>query len=335
MNTMKAWVFERVGIDGLVMKDVAVPEVGPGQVRVKLYASALNHRDLYFVEGRSKADPGSILGSDGAGWIDAVGEGVTRVQIGDPVLIVPSLGWPHVSSAPPINFRILGVPDPGTFAEMIVLPEENVLPKPAYLSFEEAAALPLSALTAYRALITRAKLSSGETVLIPGIGGAVAQHALMIAHALGATVFVTSRDPEKGKRAKELGARDVFSTNDDFAQSVLQATGGVGVDVVVETVGGVTFPTALKALKKGGRLVTFAAGYGNTVELDIRSFFYGQYTLLGTTMGSTEEMQAMLTFYALNGLRPIIDHVYPSTSLREAITRLTEGQAFGKLLLKW
>ena len=335
MTTMKAWVFERVGIFGLVMKDVAIPEVGPGQVRVKLYASALNHRDLYFVEGRSKADPGAILGSDGAGWIDAVGEGVTRVRVGDPVLIVPSLGWPYASSAPPHTFRILGVPDPGTFAEMIVLPEENVLPKPPYLSFEEAAALPLSALTAYRALITRAKLTSGETVLIPGIGGAVAQHALMIAHTLGATVFVTSRDPEKGKRAKELGARDVFSTNDDFAQSVLQTTGGAGVDVVVETVGGVTFPTSLKALKKGGRLVTFAAGYGNTVELDIRSFFYGQYTLLGTTMGSTEEMQAMLTFYTLHGLRPIIDQVYPASALHEAITRLAEGRSFGKLVIKW
>lgn len=335
MTTMKAWVFERVGIDGLVMKDVALPEVEPGHVRVKLYASALNHRDLYFVEGRSKAEPGSILGSDGAGWIEAVGEGVTRVRVGDPVLIVPSLGWPHMSSAPPHTFRILGVPDPGTFAEMIVLPEENVLPKPPYLSFEEAAALPLSALTAYRAVITRAKLMSGETVLIPGIGGAVAQHVLMIARALGATAYVTSRDPHKSERAKALGAHAVFSTNDDFSQSVHQATDGVGVDVVIETVGGVTFPTSLKALKKGGRIVTFAAGYGNTVELDIRSFFYGQYSLLGTTMGSTEEMQAMLTFYALNGLKPVIDHVYPSTALKEAITRLSAGQAFGKLVITW
>ncbi|CAM3510906.1 zinc-binding dehydrogenase [Hydrogenibacillus schlegelii] len=334
-GTMKAWVFERTGLEGLAWTDVPLPEPGPGEVRVRLRASALNHRDLYFLEGRSKAAPGAILGSDGAGVVEAIGDGVTGVRVGDEVLIVPSLGWPAKSDAPPEGFRILGVPDPGTLAEAIVVPAEGVVPKPPYLSWEEAAALPLSSLTAYRAVVTRAAVRAGETVLIPGIGGAVAQSALLIARALGARVFATSRSPEKAERARALGAERVFDTAGDFAEAARAATGGRGVDVVVETVGGVTFGTSLRALRRGGRLVTFAAGYGGTAEIDIRSFFYGQYTLLGTTMGSTEEFREMVTFFAVHGLRPVVDRVYPAEAAREAFERLLRSEQFGKIVLRW
>nr|MBO2470797.1 alcohol dehydrogenase [Bacillota bacterium] len=168
---MKALVWEGVGLEGLALREVSTPEVPPGWVRIRVTAAALNHRDLYFVEGRMPVEPGTVLGSDGAGVVDAVGDGVTNVRVGDAVLVNPSLGWPKRSDAPPKDFRILGVPDNGTFAEYVVVPAENAVPKPAYLTWEEAGALPLSALTAYRALFTRARLQPGETVVIPGIGG--------------------------------------------------------------------------------------------------------------------------------------------------------------------
>lgn len=331
---MKALVWERAGLEGLVLREVPVPEVPPGWVRIRVTAAALNHRDLYFVEGRMPVEPGTVLGSDGAGVVDAVGDGVTHVRAGDAVLVNPSLGWPKRSDAPPKGFRILGVPDNGTFAEYVVVPAENAVPKPAYLTWEEAGALPLSALTAYRALFTRARLQPGETVVIPGIGGAVALFALQMAKAAGARVLVTSRSAEKRQRALALGADAAFDTESDWPQAVKEATEGRGADVVVETVGGVTFDKSLASLRPGGRLVTFAAGYGSQATLDLRRFFYGQYSLLGTTMGSGEEFAEMVAFVERHGIRPVIDSVYPLERARAAFDKLLASRQFGKLVLR-
>ncbi|HEY8393181.1 MAG TPA: zinc-binding dehydrogenase [Thermaerobacter sp.] len=330
---MKALVLVGHGLENLVVRDVPVPDVRPGTVRVRLRAAALNHRDLYFIQGQMTAPAGSILGSDGAGVVDAVGEDVEGVRVGDEVLINPSLGWPERSDAPPAGFRILGVPDPGTFAEYVVVPAENVVPRPPHLSWEEAAALPLSALTAYRALFTRAGLRPGETVVIPGIGGGVALFALQMAKAAGARVLVTSRVPEKRERALALGADAAFDTRSDWPAAVREVTGGRGADVVVETVGGVTFESSLSCLRPGGRLVTFAAGYGAQVSIDLRRFFVGQYTLLGTTMGSAEEFVEMVKFVQRHTLRPVVDSVYPLARAREAFSRLMASEQFGKIVL--
>lgn len=330
---MKALVLAGSGLNGLVIRDVPVPEVRPGTVRVRLRTAALNHRDLYFIEGRMAAAPGSILGSDGAGIVDAVGEGVDGIRVGDEVVINPSLGWTEKSDAPPAGFRILGVPDPGTFAEYVVVPAGNVVPKPPHLTWEEAAALPLSALTAYRALFTRAGLRPGETVVIPGIGGGVALFGLQMTRAAGARVLVTSRIADKRARALALGADAAFDTRSDWAAAVREATGGRGADVVVETVGGATFERSLECLRPGGRLVTFAAGYGVKATIDLRRFFVGQFTLLGTTMGSTPEFVEMVEFVERHGLRPVVDSVYPLPQAREAFARLLASEQFGKIVL--
>jgi len=329
---MRAWVFRGARVP-LAWEEVPLPEPGPGEVRVCLAASALNHRDLYFLEGSMEARPGTILGSDGAGVICAVGEGVPASRMGERVFVVPSLGWRDASSAPPPGFRILGVPDHGTFAEAVVVPQENAVPLPCGLTWEEAAAHPLAFLTAYRALFTRARLEPGEDLLITGIGGGVALAALQLGVARGARVWVTSRHEEKRARALALGASGAFSSA-SFAADVRREVGGV--DVVLEAVGGATFAESLASLRPGGRIVTFAAAYGGEVQLALRPFFYGQYSLLGTTMGSLAEFHRLLgEFVVGRGVRPVIDRIYPAERLPEALEYLARGEHFGKVVIRW
>lgn len=316
----------------LAITTVPDPVAGPGEVVVELRAAALNRRDVFVRKGVAPSPLPVIPGSDGAGVIRTLGAGVSGVSEGDEVVIFPSLGWGGGEAAPQPGFRILGGPDDGTYAELIRVPAENVSPKPKRLSWEEAAALPLAGLTAWRALISRAQLRPGETVLVLGIGGGVATFALHIARAAGARVIVTSSSDEKLARATDLGAvAGVNYMSDGWVEQVKAHTGG-GVDVVVDSVGS-TWADSVNCLRPGGRLVVFGGTGGGKVEMAVRPVTMGQVSVLGTTMGSARDFAGLLRAVATQTWAPVIDSVRPLAEAAGAHAREESGEHFGKLVL--
>ncbi len=325
---MKAFVHEEhKGINGIKLKEMPEPEPKHGEVKVHVKRAGLNHRDLFVPYRREDGDPPVVLGSDGAGVIAAIGEGVEGWKEGDEVLINPGIGWKDKSPAPPEGFDILGVPTNGTFAEYTVVPSGNIEKKPGYLSWDEAGVLPLAALTAYRVLFTRGQVKEGETVFIPGIGSGVATYLLLFAKAAGARVIVTSRKESKLEKARELGADLAINSNSDWQQELEGET----IDLVIESVGAATFDRSLALLKKGGTIVTFGASAGDDVKINIRSFFYGQYNLLGSTMGSGEEFKEMLSFIEKHQIKPVLDRVFPLEETAKAFSYIEEAEQFGKV----
>jgi NADPH:quinone reductase-like Zn-dependent oxidoreductase len=316
----------------LALTTVPDPEAGSGEVVVELRAAALNRRDVFLRKGVAPSPLPVIPGSDGAGVIRTLGTGVGGVSEGDEVVIFPSLGWGSGEAAPQPGFRILGGPDDGTYAELIRIPAENVMPKPKRLSWEEAAALPLAGLTAWRALVSRAQLRPGETVLVLGIGGGVATFALHIARAAGARVIVTSSSDEKLARAADLGASGGINyTADDWVDQVKAETGG-GVDVVVDSVGS-TWASSVNCLRPGGRLVVFGGTGGGKVEMMVRPVTAGQVSVLGTTMGSARDFAGLLAAVDAQMWVPVIDSVRPLAEAADAHAREEAGEHFGKLVL--
>lgn len=299
------------------------PEPGPGEVVVELRAAALNRRDAFIRAGRPFDLP-LILGSDGAG---------IRRDTGEEVVILPSLDWGDREEAPGPNFEILGGPDDGTYAELVVVPEENVFPKPSRLSWEETAALPLAGLTAYRALFTRAGLRQGESVLVLGAGSGVSTFAIQLAVDVGARVFVTSSSNEKIDQAEQLGAEGGVDYSDEEWVDAACGLADGGVDVVVDSAGA-TWPNSLRCLRPGGRVVAFGATAGAVAELDVRSFFFGQFSLLGTTMGSPSEFAGLLASIHHGSWSPVVDSVRPLEEAAAAHARLESGEHFGKLVLR-
>ncbi|MFD7547668.1 zinc-binding dehydrogenase [Streptomyces sp. NPDC059816] len=330
MERMKAVTHDGPGgLAGVAVNETAVQHVGPGDVLIELKAAGLNHRDLFVAGARTPADAPLVLGADGAGLVAATGDGVTGtgLAVGDEVIINPTLDWDRASEVPEVP-GILGGPTQGTFAQYVVVPARNVLPKPGHLDWAEAAALPLSAVTAYRALFTRGALAPGEHVLLPGIGGGVATIALAMAKAAGATVSVTSRSEEKLRRARELGADHTLRSDADWAAELVRPA-----DLVVDSIGSATFAPALAALRPGGRFVTLGATTGADVTLSLRELFFRQISLLGTSMGSAEEFHAMLAFVAEHRLRPVVHRAFPLAEGAEALAELAGGSQFGKLVL--
>jgi zinc-binding alcohol dehydrogenase/oxidoreductase len=309
------------------------PEPGPGEVVVALRAAALNRRDIFLRKGIAPSPLPVIPGSDGAGVVRALGPGASGVEEGDEVVILPSLGWGGGEDAPEPGFRILGGPDDGTYAELIRIPAANVRPRPARLSWEESAALPLAGLTAYRALVTRARIRPGETVLVLGIGGGVATIALLMARAAGCRVVVTSSSAEKLEAARDLGAAGgVDYTEGDWPAAVRELAGGRGVDVVVDSVG-TTWNDSAACLRPGGRLVVFGGTGGGKVEMAVRPVTMGQVSILGTTMGSPRDFAGMLAAVGHASWAPVIDSVRPLADAAEAHAREEAGHHFGKLVL--
>ncbi len=322
------------GPEVLVLETVPDPEPGPGQVVVSLKAAALNRRDVFVRKGVAKVPLPLTPGSDGAGVVHAVGTGVSGVAEGDEVVILPSLSWGADLRAPGPGFRILGGPDQGTYAEQIVIPAENVFPKPSRLSWHEAAALPLAGLTAWRALMTRARIIPGETVLVIGIGGGVATFALHLAKAAGCRVVVTSSSNDKLAAARDLGADvgvNYAEVGDDWPAAVREANGG-GVDVVIDSVGS-TWAGSVDACAPGGRVVVFGGTGGGKVQMQVRPVTVGQIALLGTTMGSPAEFRQLLTAVDTQDWRPVVDSVRPLADAAAAHAREENGLHFGKLVL--
>ncbi|MGG1639642.1 zinc-binding dehydrogenase [Paenibacillus sp. NRS-1760] len=314
------------GLKGLTYEDVIDKQPGFGEVKVRLKAAGLNHRDLFLMADRTNKDASLIIGSDGAGRIEVVGEGVTNLTVGTDVIINPCIGWEITQNVPSVP-AIVGGPSDGTFAEFIIIPAQNAVSKPAYLSWEEAGVLPLSALTAYRALFTRGRLQQGEHILIPGIGGGVATYAMLMASAAGARVSVTSRSETKRKAALAHGADHAFDSHSDWKESMKGET----VDLILDSIGPATFQQYFDIIKPNGRIVTFGASSGDRMEIAVRSIFYPQISIIGTSMGSSEEFIAMLQFMELHSIRPIIDSVYPLQDTLQAFQRMQQGEQSGNI----
>ena len=325
------------------LEDVAAPEIrAPHDVRVRLSAAALNHLDLFVVGGLPGVTivPPWVLGGDGTGIVESVGSAVKGVGVGDRVLINPGISdrtCEYCAAGEQslcVKFSLLGEHLPGTFAELIVVPEFNLRRVPAGVSNERAAAFTLATLTAWRMLVTRAKVQPGEQVLIQGIGGGVALAALQIAKRRGARVWVTSGSDEKLAKAAALGADETLNyTKADVAREIRARTGKRGVDVVVDSVGAATWAQSLGALGKRGRLVSCGATSGPAVETDMRRMFWNQWTLMGSTMGNDAEFDAIVAELAAGHLIPPVDAVFPLAEGRQAFERLRERAQFGKVVL--
>lgn len=312
---------------------VGLPPLPPGYCRVRIVAAALNRRDLWITLGLY---PGiqlpAILGSDGCGIVEAVGEGVPATWIGQRVLINPSLDWGPSEKAQSENYHILGMPTWGTFAEYVQVPVENVHPVPAFLSDIEAAAVPLAGLTAYRAVFVQGRLTAGEKVLIPGIGGGVALWALQLAVAAGAEVWVTTSHKDKLQKAQTLGARGgVLYTEPTWAQELLRQVGYF--DLIVDGVGGEAFPAYQNLIVPGGRIVVYGATRGNPPSFDLRKLFWRQAQVIGSTMGSPANFAALLQFITEKHLRPYVEETLPFAALPAALYRLWQGHQMGKIVL--
>lgn len=341
---MKAAFFrEHGGLDKVEYGELPDPEPGPGQVRVRIRAGALNHLDIFVrngLPGIALAFP-HVMGSDGAGVVEAIGPGVTRARRGDEVVLNPGLNCGACEfclrgeHSLCVTFGLLGEHVSGTFAEYVVVPEVNVYPKPKELSWEEAAAFPLTFLTAWRMLVTKARAKPGESLLIIGIGGGVAVAALQIAKVLGLAVGVTSGSAEKLTRAKALGSDfGIDHSAADFSREIRKITGKRGVDIVLDSVGKATWKQSIASLARGGRLLTCGATTGPNPEEDIGRIFWNQLTVYGSTMGTHGEFAEMLRMFGDGRLRPVVDAVYPLAQAKDALRRLEEKRQFGKIVIR-
>ena len=328
------------------MVDLAPPErLGPGEVRVRVQAAALNRLDLFVLEGLPGTRPEfpHVLGADGAGVVDAVAPDVDSVRPGDRVMINPGISdytcefCRKGEHSLCVSYRLLGEHLPGTLAEYVVVPARNVTRVPQIepaLSWAQAAAFTLVTLTAWRMVVTRAHVRAEEWVLVWGIGGGVSLAAMRIAKILGAKVIVTSSHEAKLQEARKLGADITLNhATQHVAQEVRALTKKRGVDVVIENVGEATWEDSLRCLAKAGRLVTCGATSGPRVVMDVRRLFWNQYTIMGSTMGNEAEYRAVVGALAEGELRPIIDREYPLVEYRAAFERLARGEQLGKVVI--
>ncbi|TAF29476.1 MAG: alcohol dehydrogenase [Runella slithyformis] len=335
---MQAALLETVD-SSIVIQDIPTPRAGAGQVVVQLKAAALNHRDVWIQKGRY---PGMklpvVLGSDGAGVVVEVGEGVDAQWLGKAVIINAGHNWGADERFYGPDFKILGMPDNGTFAQFIGVEVQYLTAKPAHLSFEEAAAVPLAGLTGWRALTTRAALQPGERVLVTGAGGGVALFVLQFAVAMGAEVWVTSGSDEKIAKAVALGAKGgVNYKNADWAKALIAATGGNRAgyfDVIIDSAGGAGFAKLIDVVTAGGRICFFGGTTGNITDIVPGKVFFKQLSIFGSTMGSQKEFVEMVQFVETHQIKPVLDEIFPLSDAEAALRRMDAGVQFGKIVLK-
>jgi NADPH:quinone reductase-like Zn-dependent oxidoreductase len=344
LTQMKAAVItEYGGIDKVNIAEVNTPKPGANEVLIQVKSAALNHLDIWVCKGRpgAKKNGSHIIGSDASGIITEIGAGVNGVSVGSEVLINPGLSCGvceycrRGEQSECSSFDIVGLGRQGTFAEYVVVPAGNVYTKPAHLDFNEAAALPLSYVTAWRMLMTRAELQAGQTVLIHGIGGGVAIAALQFAKMAGAVVIVTSSSDEKLKKAENLGAdHDINYKNKDVSAAVRDITSGRGVDICFDTVGAATMPINFEAVRRGGKIVICGVTSGPKSELNLQALYWNQLSIMGSTMGSNDDFFRMLSAINAARLKPVVDSVFPLAEVRNAMTKMETGTQFGKIVLK-
>ena len=333
---MKAVVLHGKGEpEDLKYQDWPDPVPLGGQVVIRLKRAALNHRDVWIRKGMYAGLKFPIvLGSDGAGTVVALGDDVPKELLNQDVVINPSMDWGNDPRVQHKFFKILGLPDDGTYAELVKVPFVYCHPKPAALTWDEAAALPLAGVTAYRAVVTRARVKAGDNVLVTGIGGGVSALAMQIAKKLGANVFVTSGREEKLQKAKELGASGgVNYGTEDWAQNIVAMTGGDGPDVVIDSVGGDTLAKCIDIIKPGGRIALYGATTGLPKTVDLRRIFWKQLDICGSTMGTQDEFAGMLKLYEDGSIKPAVDKVFALSDAAASHRRMDEAGQFGKIIL--
>lgn len=302
---------------------VSTPVPEARETLIQLHAAALNHRDLFITQGLyAGIKTPCILGSDG-----------TDIAMAKKVLLYPALEWGDKTEHQGKSFRVLGMPENGTFAEYIAMPSENIFSMPEHLSFEQAAALPLAGLTAWRCLFSRCKLKKGEKVLITGIGGGVALMALQLAIAAGAETYVTSGDQQKIEKAKGLGAVHGENYREAGWDKRLKEAAG-GFDVVIDSAAGDSFALLPGLCNQGARIGFYGGTLGKVNGLSLQPVFWKQISLLGSTMGSPEEFEDMLSFVALHKIVPVVDALFDLENGVEAFNKMEKGGQFGKLVLR-
>jgi zinc-binding alcohol dehydrogenase/oxidoreductase len=321
-------IHEDGGPDVLVLEEVSDPSPGPGEILIRLRASALNHLDVWIRKGLPSVPKPRILGADGSGVVESLGEGVTGFEPGQPVVINPGV------EAADGAIHVIGEHGDGTNAQLIAVPATNVYPIPDGLSFEEAAAFPLVFETAYRMLVTRAHLQAGEWVLLWGIGSGVSTAGLAIAKALGARTIVTSSSDAKLARARELGADATVNHADgDVKAAVKEVTAGHGADVVIDHVGEATWRTSLDVAAREGRVAVCGATSGPNPPAALHRVWWKQLTILGSTMGTKADFEGAYDLIASGRARPVVDEVVPLAEIRAAHERLEAGEQLGKIVL--
>ena len=301
------------------------PAARPGWVTVALRASALNWHDVLVRQGSYGSPLPHIIGADGAG---------VRTDTGEEVVVLPSLNWGGRDDAPSTHWEILGDHTPGTYAELVSVPADCLAAKPPGMSWAEAAALPLVGVTTYRALFVRGRLRAGESMLVIGAGGGIATMAVSLAVAAGAGITVTSSSADTIERAVSAGAREgVLHTEPDWPEHArAQSPNTAGFDLVLDPVG--RWSESIRALRPGGRLVVLGANAAETAQIDIRGFYFGQFDLLGTTMGSNRDFAGLLNMIDSCSVRaPVIDREFPLDGAAEAHEHLERGHTFGKCVL--
>ena len=318
----------------LVWEEVETPTAAKGEVLVNIKAAAFNHRDLWIQKGQyAGLRFPIILGSDGSGVVAEIGPGVQADWLGKDVIINPGMNWGEDPSFHGRDFKILGLPDNGTFADYVNVPAEYLYEKPAYLSFEEAASIPLAGLTAYRALFTRGQITKGSRVLITGIGGGVALMVLKMALAIGAEVYVTSGSDEKIEKAGALGAKLGVNYKISSWYKLFQSA-VEGFDVIIDSAAGDDFKQLIELANPGGRIVFYGGTQGPISTLNPQKIFWKHLSILGTTMGTQQEFAAMINLFEQYSIKPVIDEVFDIQNAEQALRKMDDAAQFGKIVLR-
>ncbi len=332
---MRAVVLEKIGgPENLSLQQIPVPEPGPGEVRVKLLASALNRRDYWITQGLY---PEMCLpcttGSDGAGIVDKVGEGVDLSMLNMEVVLYPARNWGDNPLAYGPDFRVLGMPDQGTFAEFICVPASGIHPKPSHLDWYQTAALPVAGLTSWRAVVTQAEVRSGQRVMVTGAGGGVSAFAIQWCQSIGAEVFISSGNDEKIARALKSGVAGGVNYHKENAYRELGKRVG-GFDVIIDSAGGDTMNQLLATLKPAGRYVFYGATMRNPPSgLEMARLFFRHIRLQGTTMGTPDEFRNMLAYVETQRLVPAVDRVLPLDQIVHAHRLMESYSQTGKIVI--
>jgi NADPH:quinone reductase-like Zn-dependent oxidoreductase len=333
---------ESGGVDKFVYEEAPDPQPSHNDVLVRVKACALNHLEAW----AAKTPPGTtfpsprILGSDVAGVVEALGDAVTGWEVGAPVMLHPGIschqceacfsGRDNLCS----SYRLIGQGTDGGLAELVSVPAVNLIPKPENLTFEEAASIPLTFVTAWHMILTRAGLRRGETVLVNAAGSGVGVAATQVAKLHGARVIASAGSQPKLDKARELGADEVVNYNtQDLTEEVRSLTGGRGVDLVVDNVGGAVFEASVRAMARDGRLVTCGATAGANATLNVTRLFLQHHTILGSFMGTKAELMAAIPYFVSGQLKPVVDRVYPLSQVREAVQHMLNREQFGKIVL--
>jgi NADPH:quinone reductase-like Zn-dependent oxidoreductase len=338
-----ARIHEPGSADNYIYEDAPDPQAGPGEVLVRVKAVALNHLEAWAAKtpaAKVQYPAPRILGADVAGVVEAVGDGVRSTQPGAEVMLHPGVSCGVCEQCLGGNdnlcagYHLLGQGRDGGLAELVAVPAANVFPKPANLSFEEAASIPLVFTTALHMILTRAHLRYGETVLVNAAGSGVGVAAIQVAKLHGARVIASAGSDAKLEKARLLGADEGINyTTQGLAEEARRLTGGRGVDMVVENVGAEIMEQSIRALARNGRVVTCGATAGNDATFNVTRFFLSQQTIYGSFMGTKAELLHYAPCFADGRLKPVVDQVFPLREISTAVSRLMHREQFGKIVL--